>query len=65
MYKFTVSKASLSIPKHRFNWKIIRRVPNKVRQRKTHEAYYVICLHPTLNNRLELTSLSLLQIGVS
>ena len=24
---------------YRFNWKILRRVPNKVRQRKIHEAY--------------------------
>ena len=46
-------------PKHRFNWKILRRVPNKVRQRKIHEAYYVMCMRPTLNNQLELTSLTL------
>ena len=44
---------------HGFNWKILRRVPNKVRQRKIHEAYYVMCLGPTLNNPLELTSLTL------
>ena len=46
-------------PEHRFNWKILKRVPNKVRQRKIHEAYYVMCLRPTLNNQLELTSLTL------
>ena len=45
---------------HRFNWKILRRVPNKVRQRNIDEAYYVMCLCPTLNNQLELTSLTLL-----
>ena len=44
---------------HRFNWKILRRVPNKVRKRKIHEAYYVVCLCHTLNNQLELTSLTL------
>ena len=40
-------------PEHRFNWKILRRVPNKVRQRKIHEACYVMCMRPTLNNQLE------------
>ena len=49
----------------RFNWKILKRVPNKVRQRKIHEAYYVMCLRPTLNNQLELTSLTLFQNGVT
>ena len=35
-------------PKHRFNWKILRRVPNKVRQRKIHEALlrYVYAAYP-------------------
>ena len=47
-------------PEHRFNWKILRRVPNKVRQRKIHEAYYVMCIRPTINNQLELTSLTFL-----
>ena len=50
-------------PEHRFNCKILRRVPNKVQQRKIHEAYYVMCLRPTLNNQLELTSLTLLRNG--
>ena len=49
----------------RFNRKIPRRVPNKVRQRKIHEAYYVMCLQPTLNNQLELTSLTLFRNGVT
>ena len=40
-------------PEHRFNWKILRSVPNKVRQRKIHEAYHVMYLRPTLNNQLE------------
>ena len=52
-------------PEHRFNWKILRRVPNKVRQRKIHEAYYVMCMRPTLNNQLELTSLTLFGHGVT
>ena len=52
-------------PEHRFNWKILRRVPNKVRQRKIHEAYYVMYLRPTLNNQLELTSLTLFRNGVT
>ena len=53
-------------PEHRFNWKILRRVPNKVRQRKIHEAYYyVMCLRPTFNNQLELTSLTLSRNGVT
>ena len=47
-----------------FNWKILRRVPNKVRQRKFDEAYYVVYLHPTLNNQLELSSLTLFRNGV-
>ena len=46
-------------PEHRFNCKILRRVANKVRQRKMHEAYCVMCLCPTLNNQLGLTSLTL------
>ena len=46
-------------PEHRFTWKIPRRVPNKVRQRKIHEVYYVMGKRPTLNNQLELTSLTL------
>ena len=52
-------------PEHRFNWKILRRVPNKVRKRKIHEAYYVMCLRPTLNNQLGLTSLTLFRNGVT
>ena len=51
-------------PEHRFNWKILRRVPNKVRQRKIDEAYYVMCLCPTLN-QLELTSLTLFRNEVT
>ena len=52
-------------PEHRFNWKILRRVANKVRQRKIHEVYYVMCMRPTLNHQLELTSLTLFQNGVT
>ena len=52
-------------PEHRFNWKILRRVPNKVRQRKIHEAYYVMCTRPTLNNQLELISFIRFGNGVS
>ena len=52
-------------PEHRFNWKILRRGPNKVRQRKIHEACYVMCMRPTLNNLLELTSLTLFRNGVT
>ena len=47
------------IPEHRFNWRILRRFPNKVRRRKINEAYYVMYLRSTLNNQLELTSLTL------
>ena len=50
---------------HRFNWKILRIVPNKVRQRTIREAYYVMCMRPTLNNQLELTSLTLFRNGVT
>ena len=52
-------------PEQRFNWKILRRVPNKVRRRKIHEANYVTCMRPTLNNQLELTSLILFRNGVT
>ena len=52
-------------PEQRFNWKIFRRVPNKVRQRKINEAYYVVFMHPTLNRQLELTSLVLFRNGVT
>ena len=51
-------------PEHRINWKILKSVPNKIRQRKIHEVYYVMCMRPTLNNQLELTSLELSQNGV-
>ena len=50
---------------HKFSWKILRRVPNKVRQRKIHEACYVMCLRPTLNKQLELTSLTYFRNGVT
>ena len=50
---------------HRFNWEILRRVPNNVRQRKIHEAYYVMCMCPTLNDQLELTSLMLFRKGIT
>ena len=33
--------------------------------RKIHEAYYLMCLRPTLNNQLELTSLTLFPNGVT
>ena len=52
-------------PEHRFNWKILRRVPKILRQRKIHEAYYVMCMRHTLNNQLELTSLTLFRNGVT
>ena len=52
-------------PGQRFNWKILTKVPNKVRQRKSHEACYIMCMHPTLNNQLELTSLTLFRNGVT
>ena len=52
-------------PEPRFNWKFLRKVPNKVRQRKIQEAYYVMCLRPTLNNQLQLTSLTLFGNGVA
>ena len=52
-------------PEHRFNWKILRRVPNKIRQRNIHEAYYIMSMRPTLNNQLELTSLTLFRNGVT
>ena len=52
-------------PGQRFNWKILTKVPNKVRQRKSHEACYIMCMHPTFNNQLELTSLTLFQNGVT
>ena len=29
-------------PEHRINRKILRRVPNKIRQRNLHEVYYVV-----------------------
>ena len=54
------------LPEHRFNWKIFRRVPNKVRerekvrQRKIHKAYYVMCIrNPSPNNQSELTCFTL------
>ena len=51
--------------KHSFNWRILERIPNKVRQRKIHEKYCVIRLHPPLNNQLELTSFTLFRNGVT
>ena len=58
------AKHLYQFPEHKFNWKILRRVPNKVRQRKIHDAYYIMCLCPTLNNWLELISLTLIRNGV-
>ena len=34
------TKHLYQFPEHRFYWKIISRVPNKVRQRKIHKVYY-------------------------
>ena len=59
------AKHLYQFPKHSFNKKILRRVLNKVRQRKIHEAYYVMCLRSTLNNKLELTSLTLFRNGIT
>ena len=36
-------------PERSSNWKILRRVPNNVRQRKIPKTHYVMCLRPTLN----------------
>ena len=36
-----------------------------LRQRKTHEACHIMCLWPTLNKQLELTSLTLFRNGVT
>ena len=63
--KLEPAKHLYQFPEHRFNLKILRRFPNIVRQRKIYEAYYVICMRPTLNNQLELTSLTLFQNGVT
>ena len=52
-------------PEHRFNWKILRRVPSKVRQRNIHEDYYVVCMCLAFNNQLESTCLTLFQNGVT
>ena len=49
---------------HRFNWKVLGGFPNKVRQRKIHEGYYMMCLRPTINNQMKLTPLSLFRTGV-
>ena len=62
---YELGKHLYQFPEHRFNGKIIRRVPKNVRQRKIHEACYVMCLGPTLNNQLEVTSLTLFQNGVT
>ena len=58
-----LAKHLYQFPEHMFNWEIFGRVPNEVRQRKIHEEY-VMCLCPTLNNQMELTSLTLFQNGV-
>ena len=52
-------------PEYRFKWKTPRRVANIVRQRTIHEAYYVMRIRPTLNNQLELTSLTLFRNGLT
>lgn len=49
-------KHLIEFPEHRFNWKILIIVPNIVRQRKILEAYYVMCVRPTLTKQLVLTS---------
>ena len=57
------AKHRSQFPEHRFNWKILRRVPNQVRQRKIHKVYCLMCMFLTLNNQLELTSLTLFRNG--
>ena len=59
------AKHLYQFPEHSFKSKVLKRVPNKVRQRKIHEVYYVMCLGPTLYNQLELTSLTLFRNGVT
>ena len=63
--KLETAKHLNQFPEHRLKRKILRRVSNKVRQRKIHEAYYVIFMCPFLNNQLEFTSLTLFQNGVT
>ena len=58
-----LAKHFSQFPENRFNWKILRTVLNLVRKRKIHEYYYVMCMLPTLNNQMELTSLTLFQNG--
>ena len=53
------AKHLYQFPEHITNRKIFRKVLKKVKQRKIHEAYYVMCFFHTLNNQLELTSLKL------
>ena len=58
-------------PEHRFNCEIFRTVPNKVsqrkkvRQRKIHEAYYIMCIRPSPNNQSELTCFTFFGNGVT
>ena len=58
-----LAKHFSQFPENRFNWKILRTVLNLVRKRKIREDYYVMCMLPTLNNQMELTSLTLFRNG--
>ena len=60
-----LAKHLYQFPEYRFNWKVFRKVPNKIRLRKIHKSYYLMCLGPTVNIQLELNSLTLFQNEVS
>ena len=40
------AKHLYQFPENRFNWKTLRRVLNKVPERKAHEVYCIMCLSP-------------------
>ena len=50
------AKRLYQFPEHKFKLKILRRVRNKVTKRKIHQAYYLMCIRPFLNNHLESVS---------
>ena len=52
-------KRLYQFPEHKFKLKILRRVRNKVTKRKIHQAYYLMCIRPFLNNHLESASFTL------
>ena len=52
-------------PSHSFTWSILERAPSNCRKRRILEAYHIKTKRPTLDDRLNIKSLSLFRFGIT